>query len=181
MWYDGSNHSKEAVMSPRYRVTLTEQERKELESLTRRGNTHARRFIRARALLLCDAGPDGPAWKVSDVSEALGVTSRTIEHLKKRFVEERFEAALERKAREKPPREVFFDGEFEARLIALACSEAPAGYQRWTVRLLADKVVELNLAPSVSHMTVQRALKKMNLSLTSASTGKSHRKGMRPL
>jgi transposase len=140
---------------------LTEQERNKLESLTRQGETHAKRFIRARALLLCDAGPDGPVWKVADVAEALGVTSRTIGNLKRRFVEEGLEAALERKERAKPPREVVFDGEFEARLIALACSEAPAGRQRWTVRLLADKVVELNIASSVSHMTIQRALKKI--------------------
>ena len=160
-------------MSPRYRVTLTEQERNELETLTRRGKTHARRFIHARALLLCDAGPHGPAWSVGDVAEALGITSRTIEHLKKRFVEDGLEAALDRKPREKPPREVIFDGAFEARLIALACSGAPEGRRRWTVRLLADKAVELNFAPSVSHMTVQRVLKKTNLSLTSGSTGKS--------
>jgi transposase len=168
-------------MSPRYRVTLTAQERDELEALTKRGKTNARRFIRARALLLCDAGPHGPAWTVADTADALGVTSRTIEHLKKRFVEEGFDAALERKPREKPPREVTFDGAFEARLIALACSDVPEGQRRWTVRLLADKVVELNIAPSVSHMTVQRVLKKMNLSLTSASTGKSPRKGAQPL
>jgi transposase len=168
-------------MSPRYRVTLTREERKELESMTRRGKTHARRFIHARALLLCDAGADGPAWNVSDVATALGVTSRAIEHLKKRFVEDGFEAALERKPREKPPREVTFDGAFEARLIALACSDAPDGRRRWTVRLLADKAVELNFAASVSHMTVQRVLKKTNLSLTSASTGKSLPKGVRPL
>ena len=168
-------------MSPRYRVTLTDHERNEIEMLTRRGKTHARRFIHARALLLCDASPHGPAWSVADVAEALGVTSRTIEHLKKRFVEEGLESALERKPREKPPREVVFDGAFEARLIALACSDAPEGRQRWTVRLLADKAVELNFAPSVSHMTVQRVLKKTNLNLTSASTGKSLPKGMRPL
>jgi len=168
-------------MSPRYRVTLTEQERNELETLTRRGKTHARRFIHARALLLCDAGPHGPAWSVGDVAEALGITSRTIEHLKKRFVEDGLEAALDRKPREKPPREVIFDGAFEARLIALACSGAPEGRRRWTVRLLADKAVELNFAPSVSHMTVQRVLKKTNLSLTSGSTGKSRRKGVRHL
>lgn len=168
-------------MSPRYRVTLTEEERKELEALTRRGKTHARRFVHARALLLCDAGPAGPAWNVADTAEALGVTTRTIEHLKKRFVEDGLEAALERKPREKPPREVTFDGAFEARLIALACSGAPEGHQRWTVRLLADKVVELNFAESVSHMTVQRVLKKTNLSLISASTGKSPPKGTRPL
>ena len=168
-------------MSPRYRVTLTKEERKELETMTRRGKTHARRFIHARALLLCDAGEDGPAWNVADVAAALGVTSRSIEHLKKRFVEDGLEIALERKPREKPPREVIFDGAFEARLIALACSDAPEGRRRWTVRLLADKAVELSFAESVSHMTVQRVLKKTNLSLTSASTGKSLPKGVRPL
>ena len=168
-------------MSPRYRVTLTQEERKELEALTRRGKTHARRFIHARALLLCDAGADGPAWNVADVATALGVTSRSIEHLKKRFVEDGFEAALERKPREKPPRDVIFDGAFEARLIALACSDAPEGHRRWTVRLLADKAVELKFAESVSHMTVQRVLKKTNLNLISASTGKSLPKGAQPL
>jgi transposase len=172
---------KEVAMSPRYRVTLTKEERNELEAMTRRGKTHARRFIHARALLLCDAGVDGPAWNVSDVAEALGVTSRSIEHLKKRFVEDGIEAALERKPREKPPREVIFDGAFEARLIALACSDTPDGRRRWTVRLLADKAVELNFAESVSHMTVQRVLKKTNLSLTSASTGKSLPKGVQHL
>ena len=168
-------------MAPRYRVTLTTEERNELEALTRNGKTPAKKFIHARALLLCNASPDGPAWKVADVATALGITSRTIEHLKKRFVEEGIEAALVRKSRVRPPREILFDGAFEARLIALACSEAPAGHRRWTVRLLADKVVELNFASSVSHMTVQRVLKKMNLSLTSKSTGKSRQKGMQPL
>jgi transposase len=172
---------KEVAMSPRYRVTLTKEERKELDAMTRRGKTHARRFIHARALLLCDAGADGPAWNVADVATALGVTSRAIEHLKKRFVEDGLEAALDRKPREKPPREVMFDGAFEARLIALACSETPEGRRRWTVRLVADKAVELRFAESVSHMTVQRVLKKTNLSLTSASTGKSLPKGVRPL
>jgi transposase len=158
-------------MSPRYRVTLTEEERNELEALTKRGRIEARRFVHARALLLCDAGPEGPAWKVADVAAALGVSSRSIEHLKKRFVEEGLAAALERKPREKPPREVTFDGAFEARLIALACSDAPEGRHRWTVRLLAEKAVELHFADTVSHMTVQRTLKKMNFSLTARSTG----------
>lgn len=168
-------------MPPRYRVTLTKEERKELETITRRGKTHARRVLQARALLLCDAGEAGPAWNVADVAEALGLTSRTVEHLKKRFVEDGLEAAIERKPREKPPREIIFDGAFEARLIALACSDAPDGRRRWTVRLLADKAVELKFAESVSHMTVQRVLKKTNLSLISASTGKSPPTGVRPL
>ena len=168
-------------MAPRYRVTLTEEERKELVALTRNGKTGAKKFIHARALLLCDAAPDGPGWKVADVATALGVTSRTIEHLKKRFVEEGLKAALVRKPRVRPPREVIFDGAFEARLIALACSEAPEGYRRWTVRLLADKAVELDLAPAVSHMTVHRVLKKMNVSLTSKNTGKFRPKEVVPL
>ena len=168
-------------MAPRYRITLTEQERKDLTALTRSGKTGAKKFIHARGLLLCDAGPEGPAWTVARTAEALGVTSRTIEHLKKRFVEEGIKAALERKPREKPPRDVIFDGAFEARLIALACSDTPEGFQRWTVRLLADKAVELNFAASVSHMTVQRILKKTNLNLTSVNTGKFRHKGAPPL
>jgi hypothetical protein len=157
-------------------VTLTEQERQKLYSLTKTAKINAKRFLYARALLLCNAGPQGPAWTVLDTAEAMGVTPRTIEHLKKRFVEEGLAAALERRQPEKPPREVTFDGAFEVRLIALACSEAPRGRRRWTVRLLAEKAVELSLAPSVSHMSVQRILKKTNLSLTSGSTGKSRRR-----
>jgi len=168
-------------MSPRYKVTLTEEERNDLEAMTRRGMINAKKFIHARALLLCDAGIDGPAWKVADVASALGVTTRTVEHLKQRFVEDGLDAAIERKPLEKPPREVRFDGAFEARLIALACSDVPDGHCRWTVRLLADKVIELKIADSISHMTIQRMLKKTNLNLTSASTGKSPRKNQRPL
>ena len=167
-------------MKPRYRVTLTMEERQELEAMGRTVKTNARQFIRARALLLCDAGEYGPAWSVADTAEALGVERSMIEHLNKRFVEEGLSAALEHRQREKPPREVVFDGAFEARLTALACSPSPEGRQRWTVRLLAEKAVELNLAPSVSHMTVQRILKKTNLSLISASTGKSRQRKMLP-
>ena len=143
-------------MKPRYRVTLSEEERSLLEGLTRSGKTAAHTFIHSRALLLCDAGPHGSPWKVADVAEALGVTPRTIEHLKERFVEEGIEAALQRKPRAKP-RKIDFDGAFDARLTALACSPAPAGRTRWTVRLLAEKVVELKIAPKVSTMSVHRA------------------------
>jgi transposase len=167
-------------MVPRYRVTLTPEERSELEAVTRDGKTRAKRFLYARGLLLCDAGPEGAAWTVAETAEALGVTPRTIEHLKKRFVEEGLEAALTRKQPEKPPREVIFGGEFEAHLIALACTEPPKGRDRWTVRLLAEKAVELDLAPSVSHMTVQRALKRTNFDLTAARTGRSRRKRTQP-
>lgn len=167
-------------MKPRYRVTLMTEERQELEALTKTAKTNAKRFLYARSLLLCDAGSQGPAWTVRETAEAMGVTPRTIEHLKKRFVEEGLDAALERRQPERPPRPVTFDGAFEARLIALACSETPEGRWRWTVRLLAEKAVELSLAPTVSHMTVQRILKKTNLSLTSGSTGKSRQRRTLP-
>ena len=168
-------------MAPRYRITLTDEERTELKHLTKTCKTNAKRFLNARALLLCDTSSGGAAWQVANVATALGVTSRTIENLKRRFVEQGLDAALERKKPEKPSREIKFDGAFEARLIAMACSDAPEGTSRWTVRLLADRAVELNLAPSVSHMTVQRILKKTNLSLTSRTTGRSRRKKARSL
>ena len=97
------------------------------------------------------------------MAEALGVSARTIEHLKRRFVEQGLEFALERKRRVRPPRKVIFDGAFEARLVALACSPAPPGRKRWTLRLLAEKVVELGWVERVSVMTVQRTLKKNQL------------------
>lgn len=138
-----------------------------LQGITRSGKTNARKFVHARALLLCDAGPhgEGEPWKVADVAKALGVSARTVEHLKERFVEQGLEAALGRKPRSGPPH-IIFDGAFDARLTALACSPAPEGRSRWTVRLLAEKVVELKIAPAVSTMTVQRALKKTRCVLT---------------
>lgn len=147
-------------MKPRYRVTLTEDERIFLDALTKRGKHSARKTINARSLLLCDTGPHGPAWELDQVIAALRISERALIYLKKRFVEEGLLAALERKVREKPPREVVFDGTFEARLLALACSEAPEGRQRWTVRLLSEKLVELAIVPQVSASSVQRALKK---------------------
>ena len=153
-------------MAPRYNVTLTKEERNELEAISTKGTRAARTVISSRALLLLDAGEFGPKWIVARVAEALGKTTRSLEHLKKRFVEEGLNAAIERKRRETPPRAIQFGGEFEARLLALACSEAPEGRERWTVRLLAEKVVELKIVPSVSPMTVCSTLKKMNVSLT---------------
>ena len=151
-------------MANRYKVTLTKTEREQLTEQSRSGKSPAAKFVYARALLLCDAGEYGDAWKVADVASALGVTSRTVEHLKQRFVEEGLEVALARKAHRKP-RDATFDGAFDARLTALACSKAPAGHQRWTVRLLADKLVELKIVDSISTMSVQRSLKKTNCAL----------------
>ncbi len=153
-------------MAPRYKVTLTKEERKDLEVISTKGKRAARTILYARALLLLDAGDDGPKWLVQTVAEAVGVTTRSLEHLKKRFVEEGLTAAIERKKRVKPPREIRFGGEFEAHLLALACSDPPKGKVRWTVRLLAEKLIELKIVETVSPMTVCNILKKMKLSLT---------------
>ena len=161
-------------MATRYRVTLAQDERDMLEAISTTGVRAAKTIIHARALLLLDAGEHGPGWKVADVANALGMTSRTLEHLKQRFVERGLDEALQRKERETPPRAVIFDGDFEARLLQLACSEAPEGRNRWTVRLLPEKLVELAIVPTVSAMTVCNTLKKTNFSLTAANTGRSH-------
>jgi hypothetical protein len=153
-------------MAPRYRVTLAKEERNYLEGISTKGKRAARTVLYARALLLLDAGEHGAKWIVAKVAEALGTTPRSLEHLKKRFVEEGLPASIERKKRVKPPREIQFGGEFEAQLLALACSEAPKGRKRWTVRLLAEKMIELKIVRTVSPMTVCNTLKKMNLSLT---------------
>lgn len=162
-------------MAIRYKVTLTKNERKELEEITKDGKTLSKKFLYSRALLLCDAGDGHTPWTVASIAEALGVTSRTIEHLKERFVEDGLAVAIGRKQRETPPREVIYDGAFEARLLQLACSEIPKGFKRWTVRLLSDKVVELKIAPTCSAMAVSRTLKKTNYSLIGVNTGKFHR------
>ena len=153
-------------MTPRYRVTLTKEEREKLEAISTKGKRAARTVLYARALLLLDAGEHGQKWIVAKVAEALGTTPRSLEHLKKRFVEEGLSGAIERKKRVKPPREIQFGGKFEAHLLALACSESPPGKKRWTVRLLAQKLIELKIVETVSPMTVCNTLKKMNLSLT---------------
>ncbi len=163
----------------RYRVTLTLKERELLKEISTTGVRAAKTILYARALLLLDAGEYGPRWNVADAADALGVTARTLEHLKQRFVEQGLTEALQRKERLTPPRPVVFDGGFEARLLRPARSEAPEGRSRWTVRLLADKLVELNIVPAVSAMTVCNTLKKTNFSLTSANTGKSRRIKMR--
>ncbi|MGA1823432.1 MAG: helix-turn-helix domain-containing protein [bacterium] len=145
-------------MAPRYRVTLTKEERKDLEAISTKGKRAARTVLYARALLLLDAGENGPKWLVAKAAEALGTTTRSLEHLKKQFIEEGLPAAIERKKRVTPPREIQFGGEFEAHLLALACTEPPKGRDRWTMRLLAEKMVELKMVPSVSPMTICNTL-----------------------
>src|SRR5436305_3387532 len=126
----------------RYVVTLTSAEREQLEAIARSGRRSARSITRARILLLTDQGDDGPGWEDRRVAEALGCGHRTVERVRERFVTEGFDAALAAKARANPPREPVLDGAAEAKLIALACSATPDGRRAWTLRMLADKLVE---------------------------------------
>jgi hypothetical protein len=167
---------KETIMPAKYRVTLNADEINEINQITRKGVCASRTTLFARALALLDQGEFAQSgWTVAQVATAVGCTSRTLEHLKERFVNHGLEAALERKKPVKPPREVVFDGEFAARLTQLACSKAPDGRSRWTVRLLAEKMVELRIVPAVSAMTVHNTLKKTRFNLTAADTGRFRR------
>jgi hypothetical protein len=144
----------------RYIVTLTADERAQLESLARSGRRSARTIIRARVLLLADQGEYGPGWEDRWVAEALGCGHRTVERVRERFVTGGLEAALTHRLQAVPSRERLLDGAAEARLIALACSASPDGRKAWTLRMLADKLVELEVVESVSHETVRQTLKK---------------------
>lgn len=144
----------------KYTVTLTEEERTELHKLTNAGKGAARRLTHARILLKADAAPGGPAWIDTDIAEALDVSIATVERVRQRFVEEGFEAAMDRKPRLRPARQPKLDGRAEAHLIALACSAPPEGRTRWTLQLLADKLVELELVDTICDETVRRVLKK---------------------
>ena len=151
---------------PRYKVTLQLEEREQLDQLTRKGKIAATKLIHARALLLCDQGEhNSEPFMVKDAAKALGVSTRTIEKLKKRFVEEGLDSAIQRKPTTRKPN-IKFDGEFDARIMQLACSECPQGASRWTLQPLADKAVELEIVDSVSTMTIQRSLKKTGYVLT---------------
>jgi transposase len=148
----------------KYKVTLTAEERNSLWGLIAAKKTAAKKVVQARILLKADAGPEGPAWIDARIAEALEVDVSTVERLRQRFVEQGLEAALGRKQQDRPSRQRTLDGQAEAHLIALACSEPPAGRARWTLRLLADQLVELEVVDTVSTETVRRALKKTNSS-----------------
>jgi transposase len=151
-------------MNKRYIVRLTPEEREQLRRLVRVGKAAAYRLLWARILLLVDVGKETPL-SDEEAAHALETTARTVERVRRRFVEEGLEAALQQKKRDTSSTVPLLDGEAEARLIALCCSAPPQGRSRWTLRLLADKLVELEVVEAVSHETVRRTLKKTNLSL----------------
>jgi transposase len=147
----------------KYKVTLTDSERDELNQLIKKGKAAARKLAHARILIKADEADGQQGWIDTAISDALGVSVSTIERVREQFVEEGLMAALEAKA----PRRVYrrkLNGEQEAYLVTLVCSQPPADSRRWTLQLLADKMVELNYVDEVSRETVRQTLKKMNLS-----------------
>lgn len=150
-------------MPKKYIVTLTDEERFELENVIRSGKAAARKLIRARILLKADSASGRKGWTDAAICRALDVSSPTVWRTRKRFVLESFEAALNSR---RPGRHYKrkLDGQQEAHLIAIACSQPPQGRQRWTLRLLRNRMVELRLVESLSHETVREVLKKTNSS-----------------
>jgi transposase len=147
-------------MNKKYVVRLEPQEREDLQNVVSKGKGAARKLTHARILLHADVSERGAGWADERIAEALGVTTRTVEHVRQRCVEKGLEAALERKQREQPVTPPILDGAKEAKLVAACCSKPPPGRRRWTLRLLADRLVELKIVESISPDTVRRALKK---------------------
>jgi transposase len=152
-------------MKKKYPVILTETEREGLKQLIAAGTAPARKLTHARILLKADQSPEGPGWVDEAIAEAVETSQPTVSRVRKQYVQEGLEAALNRR----PPNREYqrkLDGKQEAHLLALACSQPPEGRARWSLRLLADRLVELEVVEEVSYQTVRRILKKTNSSLT---------------
>ena len=151
-------------MKKKYIVTLTQEERRMLQEMLSRGKAATRKLTHARILLKADVSPGGPGWNDEAIAEAMEIGRATVERVRQEFVEEGMEAALERRAPRRQYRRKL-DGDGEAHLVALACQEPPEGRSRWTLKLLADRMVQLEYVDQISYQTVRRTLKKTNLSL----------------
>jgi len=157
-------------MNIKYRVTLTEEERNNLMRIISKGKTEGYRIRHANILLALDEIKENEEWTDKSIARAYHTTERSIGNLRRRFVEKGLEAALGREKRMVAPR-IKIDGEIEAKIVALTCSAAPEGRSQWTLRLLADKVVELGILESVSHTAIADCLKKTKLSHGYKSNG----------
>jgi len=155
----------------KYVVRLSGEERERLESLVRAGKRPAQLLTKTRILLKADVSEAGEGWSDSAISVALDTSINNIGRLRRRLVEEGLEAALKRKHNPNSARKPIFDGAAEAKLIALTCSPAPEGFARWSLRLLEEKVVELNIVKQVSDNTIGRTLKKTRSNLTAIGNG----------
>ena len=165
-----------AIAVKKYVVRLSAEEREHLQALIGKGKSPAQQLLKARILLKADVSEAGEGWSDNRIIEALETSVSMVYRVRKQLVEEGFEAVLSRKPRATPPVPAIFDGEKEAKLIALACSKPPRGRARWSLRLLENKVVELGIVDRASDSTIGRTLKKTLFSPIAASTGSSRRK-----
>ena len=147
-------------MVKRYVVRLEADEREQLDKLVSAGKAAAKKLTRARILLKADQSQGSPAWTDQQIAEALDVAVRTVEYVRQRLVEQGLESALERKRQARSSTPLLLEGGKAARLVAVCCSQPPKGRKRWTLQLLADRLVELKVVDSVSYETVRRTLKK---------------------
>jgi transposase len=170
-----SNMTIKDIAVKKYVVRLSKEERAQLDELIRKGKSPAKQQLKARILLKADVSSKGEGWSDSRIIKALNTSVSMVYRVRQQLVEEGFEAVLSRKQRATPAVPRIFDGEKEAKLIRLACSSAPPGRARWTLSLLADKVVELKIVNAASTSTVGRVLKKTSSSPTSDSNGLSRR------
>jgi hypothetical protein len=145
-------------MEKKYIVRLTDEERDILRSVVKKLKGSSQKVRRAQILLKTDA--DGPNWTDRQIAEAFSCRTKTVENVRQKFVTEGFEASLNRKKFDTPPRQKRLDGEQEAKVIALRLGDPPKGYANWSLRLLAEKVVELEIVDSISHETLRKTLKK---------------------
>jgi len=157
----------------KYVVRLSVEEREQLRALIRKGKSPAKRLLKARILLKADVSEAGESWSDSRIIKALDTSESMVYRVRKQLVEEGFAAVLSRKQRATPAVARIFDGEKEAKLIALACSKPPKGRARWTLRLLENKVVELGIVDRASDSTIGRALKKTLSNPIAANNGSS--------
>lgn len=156
----------------RYKVTLDKEGREELEGIARKGSHQSQKVINALILLNCDEGEHNDRRiRGEGIAEVLRISMRKLDRVKKRFVEEGLEVALGGRQGRRERYECKADGELEARLVALSCSRPPKGHARWSLRLLAERVVELEYIDSISHETVRRVLKKTRSSRGNRSVG----------
>ena len=163
--------AKKEIAVKKYVVKLSGEERERLEAMVRAGKGSAPILTRARILLKADVSEAGDGWSDSAISAALNTSVNNVARTRQQLVEEGFEATLSRKYNPNSARPRIFDGAAEAKLIALACSPAPEGFARWSLRLLEEKVVELNIVEKASDNTIGRTLKKTSLNRTAIGNG----------
>ena len=172
--------SAKEIAVKKYVVRLSSEERQQLETLIRKGKGPARRLLKARILLKADVSGAGDGWSDNEIIRALDTSASMLYRVRKQLVEEGFAAVLSRKQRAAPAVMRIFDGEKEAKLIALACSNPPKGRARWTLRMLENKVVELGIVDRASDSTIGRTLKKTFSSRIGGSAGSSRRRPTAP-